>query len=310
MAYLRWTTFSDGLLECLGLPWLDENLPDLWRLPRSLISSLPDGVRKQGRFPSGAKLRLRSDTSELRLRMECMTEGGAPELDVYVDGRFWGTTPVSTEGEVICFAGADRGWKDVVIYLPLRCELRINAYGVDADAGCEKSEAFSGTPFVLYGSSVAQGIGSARPGMSYASILGRSMDIDLVNLGFGGAGKAEPEVVDLVAQVDARCYLLDLGKSYGRQSAEEYIAMLETLRRTHPGTPIVCITPIFSSREFYSEEYADLSRHTRAVVREAAAEHRDQGDNMVSLVEGEDLLSGEDADGLTRDGVHPNDLGH
>jgi hypothetical protein len=263
------------------------------------------------RFPAGARLRLRSNTSELRFRVQCITEGGALELDVYVDGRFWGTALMSAEGEVVCFAGANRELKEITIYLPLRCELRIDAYGMDADAECEKLGSFSSEhPFVLYGSSVAQGIGSARPGMSYASILSRTMDIDHVNLGFGGAGKAEPEVVDLVAQIDACCYLLDLGKSYGRQSAEAYVAMLTALRRARPGTPIVCITPIFSSREFYSEDYLDLSLHTRLVVREAVAEHRARGESLVFLVEGEDLLSREDSDGLTRDGVHPNDLGH
>ena len=308
---MRLTAFTDGLLRCFGLPWLDQNLPGLWRLPGSLTSSLPAGVRQQMRFPAGARLRLCSDTSELRLRIHCISEGGQPELDIYVDGRFWGTAPMSAEGEVVCFAGANRELKEITIYLPLRCELRIDAYGMDADAECEKPGSFSREhPFVLYGSSVAQGIGSARPGMSYASILGRSMDIDHVNLGFGGAGKAESEVVDLVAQVDACCYLLDLGKSYGRQSAEAYIEMLSALRRAHPGTPIVCITPIFSSREFYSEEYLDLSLHTRVVVREAVAEHRTRGDSLVFLVEGEALLSSEDSDGLTRDGVHPNDLGH
>ena len=311
MTNMRWTAFPDGSLESSGLPWLDENLPDLYRLPRQAASSLPDGVRQQMRFPAGASLRLRSDTSELRLRVRCTPEHPAAELDIYVDGRFWGTTPVTAEGEAVCFTGAPREPKEVAVYLPLRHELQVTEYGTDADAKCEKPESpIRDLPLVLYGSSVAQGIGSARPAMSYASVLGRSMNADLVNLGFGGAGKAEPDVVDLVAQIHACCYLLDLGKSYGRQSAAAYTAMMTTLRQTHPDTPIVCITPIFSSREFYSEPYVDLSRHTRTVVREATAERLARGDSLVFLVEGEALLSPEDSDGLTRDGVHPNDLGH
>ena len=43
----------------------------------------------------------------------------------------------------------------------------------------------------------------------------------------GGAGKAEPEVVDLVARVEAGCFLLDLGKSYGRQDAAPYVEILD-----------------------------------------------------------------------------------
>ena len=310
---MRWTAFQDGQPACSGLPWVAENLPDLWRLPRRVASSLPDGVGRQMRFPAGARLRLRSNTSELRFRVRRLPDGPVPGLDVYVDGRFWGTVtvPGDAESEVVCFADASREPKEVTVYLPIRHELQILAFGIDGDAEYGKPESFAqDRPFVLYGSSVAQGVGSTRPGMSYAAILSRALDIDQINLGFGGAGKAEPDVVALVAQVEACCYLLDLGKSYGCQSAAAYTAMLIALRQAHPTTPIVCITPIFSSRELYSRGYVDLSDHTRTVVRHAVAERLAQGDGLIFLAEGEALLSPSDSDGLAGDGVHPNDLGH
>ena len=31
---MRWIAFQSGPLECSGLPWLDGDLPDLWRPPR------------------------------------------------------------------------------------------------------------------------------------------------------------------------------------------------------------------------------------------------------------------------------------
>jgi len=256
---------------------------------------------------------MRSDTSELRVRVRCAAGRPTTGLDVYIDGRFWGTAPVPevAGGEVACFSGARRAPKEIAVYLPLRHELQIAAYGVDSDAECWAPKSFARErPLVLYGSSVAQGVGAARPGMSYAAILGRSMDTDHVNLGFGGAGRAESEVVALVAAIDACCCLLDLGKSYGRQTAEAYTTMLTTLQQAHPGTPIVCITPIFSSREFYDDQYVDLSRHTRMVVRESVAEHAVRGDGLLFLIEGQTLLSSADADGLASDGVHPSDLGH
>ena len=313
MTTMRWGSFPCDSLQVSGLPWLDENAPDLWRLPRRLAASLPDGVRRGLRFPAGVRLRMRSDTSELRLRVRSTPERPATGLDVYVDGRFWRTAPVpqGSEGEVVCFAGASREPKEIAVYLPLRHELQIAAYGLDSDAQCEKPESFIREhPVVLYGSSIAQGAGAARPGMSYAAILGRSINTDHVNLGFGGAGKAEAEVIALVTQIAACCYLLDLGKSYGRQTAEAYAALLTTLRQDHPGTPVVCITPIFSSREFYNDQYADLSRHTRTIVRESVVGRIAQGDGLLFLVEGEALLSPQDSDALSSDGVHPSDLGH
>lgn len=311
MADIRWVTFPGDPLECRGLAWLDENLPSLWRLPVDQASSLPDGVRKQMSFPSGARLRLSSDTSELRLRVQCPSGPPGFGLDVYVNGRFWGTATSSPEGEAVCFACADREPKEVTVCLPMRHELQIEAFGIDSNAACGKPAPFAREhPLVLYGSSIAQGVGAARPGMSYASILGRSMNIDHVNLGFGGAGKAEAHVTALVEQIEACCYLLDLGKSYGQQTSEAYTAMLAALRRAHPGTPIVCVTPIFSSREFYNDQYVDLSRHTRTVVRESVEDRVARGDTGLRLVDGLALLSPQECDGLGSDGVHPNDLGH
>ena len=313
MATMRWTPFPFDPLECSGLPWIGENLPHLWRLPQRSESSLPAGVRRRFRFPAGARLRVRCNTSELRLRTVSAPDGATAGLDVYVNGRFWATAPApaAAESEVVCFAGANREPKEIAVYLPLDRELQVVACGVDSDGECWKPKPFARKrPLVLYGSSIAQGIRASRPGLSYAAILGRSMDMDHVNLGFGGAGKAEPEVAALVAQIDACCYLLDLGKSYGHQTAEPYTAMLATLREAHPDVPTICITPIFSSREFHDDQFVDLSRHTRSVMRESVAARTAQGDGLLFLVEGEALLSAEDCNGLASDGVHPNDLGH
>ncbi len=310
---MKWVAFPDERMACSGLFWIKENAPDLWRFPKHLAPSLPEGVWQQMCFPSGGRICLKSDTSELHVRIRFTSGRFNMGMDVYVDGQFWGTTPVPKDGEsdVVCFAGAERVMKEVAVYLPLRNEIQILAYGIDSDAKCEMPGShIKKRPIVLYGSSVAQGIGVARPGMSYSSILSRSLHTDCVNLGFGGAGKAEENVVSLVSQIEACCYLLDLGKSYGMQTAEAYKTMLQNLRHAHPATPIVCITPIFSSREFFSDSYRDLSHHTRTVVRESVADRLAQGDGLLFLVEGETLLSSQDTDGLASDGVHPNDFGH
>ena len=163
-------------------------------------------------------------------------------------------------------------------------------------------------PLVFYGSSVAQGAGACRPGMTYEAILARSLNMDFVDLGFGGNGRAEPEMVDLVNEVEACGYVFDLGKSYGTQTGDAYAAMLEAVRASHPEVPVICVTPIFSTREFFDSGYLDLSLHTRQVMRDAAVERRKAGDAKTFLVEGTDLLGPEDADGF-HEGVHPTDLG-
>ena len=95
---------------------------------------------------------------------------------------------------------------------------------------------------------------------------------------------------------------------YGVQPADAYLEMLRSVRKTHPETPIVCITPIFSTRELYNSDYADLSRHVRDVVVKAATAMIDGGDKNTHFVNGLELLGAGDADAF-KEGVHPSDLG-
>lgn len=110
--------------------------------------------------------------------------------------------------------------------------------------------------------------------------------------------------------MEASCFILDLGKSYGFQTREAYTAMLERIRSSHRDIPLVCVTPVFATREWYDAEYVAISRHTREVVRGAVADRIGDGDRGVFLVEGLELLGSQDSDGFSPDGVHPSDLGH
>ena len=312
MSDVQWHDLPHERIDVCGLPWFDENAPEMWRLPGRVMDRVPQGVRRQAMYPGGGRIRLMSDTSQLHLRVSASPATAGTGLGVYVEGTFWRTmSTAAPEGtQVECFADLDREVRDVTIYLPYRQQIRIAAVGVDRDAELRQPPRFArDLPLVLYGSSVAQGASASRPGMSYAAILARSLNLDFVNLGFGGAGKAEPEVVELVSSVEACCYLFDLGKSYGRQPVGPYAAMLEQVRSDHPDAPMVCITPIFSTRELYRPEYVELSEHTRSVVRQVARKRIEGGDSRAILVEGLDLLGPGEEDGFSSDGVHPGDLG-
>jgi len=266
-------------------------------------------------FPGGGRIRFRSNTTELRLRYT----GSRPlptrilsGLDVYVDGEYWSSIVSSddTEAEQVFFCGAEPRDREITIYLPLHQTISLHAVGVDREATTGPPRQFAQqAPLVLYGSSIAQGVGAGRPGMSYQAILSRSMDLDFVNLGFGGAGKAEPEVVRLIASLDACCFLFDLGKSYGNQDAAPYESMLKGIRQVHPTTPLVCITPIYSTREAYDASFRRLSSHTRSVVRQAVAGLREAGDGNVHLIDGLELLGLADSDEFL-EGLHFSDLGY
>jgi hypothetical protein len=311
-----WMAFPDSAkFKVLGLYWFEENQPKLWRVPKGQFDSLPSGVRRQSRHPTGGRILLKCDTTKLGLKVLPMNKGSLKGFDVYINGRFYKSAAAEepkVEAELVLFTDLDRKEREIVIYLPYHQEVLIKGIGVDEDAKFSAPEhQFAGPlPMVFYGSSVCQGSGALKPGMTYEAILGRELNVDFINLGFGGAGKAEGNVVQLVNSIPACCYVFDLGKSYGMQDLTAFKKMLETVRKSHPKTPLICMTPITSSREVFSESYSSRSVHTRTVMRDAVTEFTKSGEKNVWLLEGTDLLGFAEHDGLSRDGVHPTDYGY
>jgi hypothetical protein len=311
-----WLPFPDtARFKVLGLYWFDDNKPNLYRMPKAQFDSLPKGVRAQARRPSGGRILLKCDTSQLGLKVLPHNKGALKGFDVYVNGRFVRSAAAEepqVETEVVLFRDLDRKEKEIVIFLPYHQEVRVRAVGVDKDTKFSAPEHRFARPqpVVFYGSSVCQGNGALKPGMTYPAKLCRDLNLDFVNLGFGGAGKAEPNVVDLVNSIPACCYVFDLGKSYGMQDATAYQRMLQAVRKSHPKAPLICLTPITSAREVYSQAYANRSQHTRDAMREAANEFIKSGEKGVYVLEGTELLGFDEHDGLSRDGVHPTDYGY
>ena len=311
-----WLPFPDTeKFKVLGLWWFEENRSNLWRMPKAQFDSLPKGVKARSRCPSGGRILLKCDTSQLGLKVLPQNKGALKGFDVYVNGSFVrsaGAEEPKVETEVVLFRDLDRNEKEIVIYMPYHQGILIRGIGVDKDTkfSAPEQKFARPQPVVFYGSSVCQGNGALKPGMTYPAKLCRDLNLDFVNLGFGGAGKAEANVVDLVNSIPACCYIFDLGKSYGMQDATAYQTMLQTVRKSHPKVPLICLTPITSAREVYSKAYANRSQHTRDAMREAANKLIQSGEKGVYLLEGADLLGFDEHDGLSRDGVHPTDYGY
>jgi hypothetical protein len=199
---LKWIDLPDTRLEMRGLPWLKENAPDLWRLPRSAQAKVPKGVWNRAVAPDGGRIRLACNSTALGIRVQALHEHGKNcFFDAFVNGEYAGA--MSVEGtqrvDLVMFEHKERAWKDVTIYLPHNHEVQVFAVGLDADAEIRPPPAFALTrPMVCYGSSVLQGTGAAHPAHTYPAAAARRLNLDFVNLGFGGAGKGEVEVVALV----------------------------------------------------------------------------------------------------------------
>lgn len=318
-ATLLWITPQDSRLEINGAPWVAENKGELIRLPLRLKDQLPPAVWNLGQSPSGVRIRLRTDSTRLAIKlaypsppnMANMHAFGQTGVDLYINGVYRSTATAPKDAapdktvEHVYFENLPKEDRELTLYLPLYKPVKVLSIGLDADARFTKPRRFAtAKPVVFYGTSITQGGCASRSGMSYQAILGRQLNLDFVNLGFSGNGKGEPAVARMVAEIDASAFVLDfaLNNPTVESFREVFEPFLNTVRNAHPKLPIVAITPISSSRE--TERHTLMREHIRDVVKR----HIAKGDRLLTLVEGTTLLGPTQLDGLV-DGGHPNDLG-
>jgi lysophospholipase L1-like esterase len=314
-----WIPLKDPRLDVRGLPWFQENQHQTMRLPLRLQDALPRAVWNLGLSPSGARIRLRTNSTRLAIRLEYpsppnmtnMHAFGQTGVDLYLDGVYHGSAIAPKDAapgktvEHVYFEGLPRATREVLLYLPLYKAVNVLGIQLDDDAQIAPPRRFAvAKPVVFYGTSITQGGCASRSGMSYQAILGRQLNIDFVNLGFSGNGKGEPVVAKMTAEIDAAAFVLDFaGNNPTVESLKEvYEPFLATVRARHPNTPIIAITPIARSRE--DARTAGQRAHIREVVTAKIA----AGDKRLTLVDGLSLLGPHQLDGLV-DGGHPNDLG-
>ena len=251
-----------------------------------------------------------------RLAMSHMAATGVSGLDLYVrDQGEWrwlavGRPEDAGTNERTLVRGLKAATREYLLYLPLYNGVDSVEIGVPPGATFERAPDRYATrkPIVFYGTSILQGGCASRPGMAYPSIVGRALDWPIVNLGFSGNGKTEPEVAQLLAELDPAASVLDSLPNLDVAQVQERVEpFVRALRLKHPRTPIVLVENVNYTDNGFVEARRAKVAGANAILRQLYDTLKKAGDAHVHYVHASQLLGGDGED--TVDGTHPTDLG-
>lgn len=316
---IQWHDLAELGIE--GKGWADTATP-YERLPARAKDLVPEKIWLQSLCAAGLCVHFETDapaihvkwtvTEDLALRPH-QASTGKSGFDLYAvdpDGQWrWVTcfapSGLESEGSTPQLAAGRRRYR---LYLPLRNPLKEAFLGIPEGAAFEPIPPRTGKPIVYYGTSIVHGTAASRPGMCHAAILERRLGKPLINLGFGGAGRMESVVADLLAELDPCLYIVDcLPNMTADQVHERAFPLVKRLRGAHPEVPIVLVEDRTYTNAWIRPEARKRNDTSRAALREAFDRLQQDGVEGLTYVEGEHLL-GDDGEGAV-DSSHPTDLG-
>lgn len=293
------------------------------RLPSKALGVVREPVWNLSRHSAGMCMRFITNAPDIyvryrllsdRLAMPHMPATGVSGLDLYAQDargidRWVGVVkPDQQQMDTTIAKDLASGIRTYTLYLPLY-------NGVEAlEVGVPKGSSFEGLsprderPMVFYGTSIMHGACASRPGMAFPAILGRRLKRPTLNLGFSGNGRMEPEVAELLAELDPCVYVIDCLPNMNENTVcERAVPLVKRIRSAHEHTPILLVEDrSFTNTSFFPKRKVHHQK-SRMALKKAYLELLDAGvENLYYL--GGDSLLGNDGEAAT-DGSHPNDLG-
>lgn len=292
------------------------------RLPARAKGVVRDPVWELGHHSAGMAVEFITDAKTIAARwtlrrknlaMNHMPATGVSGLDLYIRrGRQWRWVgigrPADVSNEVALATGLAGRSARYRLYLPLYNGVESVEIGIPYGAKLSPAPADKHKPILFYGTSIVHGGCASRPGMAYPAILGRWLGRSHINLGFSGNGQMEPEVAELLADLDPAVYVLDALPNIGEPLVTQRVApFVRILRAKRPKTPVVMVENITYPAVEFVRGRRDRIRQTNRAHLRAYRKLLKEGVKGLIYVPGGDLL-GHDGE-ATVDGTHPTDVG-
>lgn len=308
-----WIDCQDLVVE--GKGWTDtQSFYD--RLPAKAEGKVTPSVWGLSHHSAGMCVPFTTDASAIQVRWNLLPNGnlsmphmpatGVSGVDLYSQdksGRWSFVANGRPAGVTNTARFAPPAGQPCLLYLPLYngvTSVQIGIPGGSALTGADPAASKQRKPIVIYGTSITHGGCASRPGLAFPAIMGRKLNTPVINLGFSGSGRMEPEMAELLAELDPSVYVLDCLWNMSPDLVSTRIEpFVKTLRAARPETPIL-LAEDCSVRNVCPTEKGTI---LRKIHEKLTAE----GVKNLYFLSSEGML-GDDTEG-TVDGCHPNDLG-
>lgn len=327
-AQIKWSNPLDQPFPVIrGRAWHNEQQRTYARLPLKAKNLVNKAVWNLSQQSAGLSIAFYSNSPEIKIKytvtggrsMAHMPATGVSGVDLYATDRNgrsrWcaakyslGDTLVYTYDGLTYEDASNKGY-EYTLFLPLYNSVSFLEIGVKDNASISFIPVSEEKPLVVYGTSIAQGACASRPGMAWINIINRTMEHPVVNLGFSGSGKLEKELFELLAETDAKLYIIDcmpnmISPADTAVIAERILTGIKTLR-TRNQAPVLLVEHSGYMNEYTSDRAEASYRASNRQLRKAYNTLVQQEPDIYYLTKEEIGLS---MDAMV-EGVHPSDLG-
>ncbi|MBR9776367.1 MAG: hypothetical protein GYB55_15635 [Cytophagales bacterium] len=299
------------------------------RLPPEAQNEVRPAVWSLSKHSSGIAIRFTSNSSTIKIRWtlknnrvkDNMTPiaGNGLDLYAYTKGR-WQFVGVAIPGkelvnEATVIADMTKESREFLLNLPLYEGVVKLEIGIETNATISKPKQAiinQDRPVIFYGTSITQGASASRPGLTYAALLERKINKEVINLGFSGNGRFEKEVVQYIMPSNPSVIILDCTPN----SAPDTILtnLPETLayiQSVNDSVPIVLVESIVRDYAYFKENDPSTFGTFPYIQAQNDALKKVYLDNQnknIHYVSNKDLIGNDNE--ATVDGTHFNDLGN
>ncbi len=287
------------------------------RLHPQEADQVPGDVWSSATLPVGVRIEVVGDASAVRLRYRTTTadlgyrgDGAGCSFVAFRSGRRIAEVPaVLGDGEVVVPLVGDPD-AAAVIYLPEG--MRPVVHQIQPVDGALRP-APRQPRCLVYGDAVTQGWLASSPVGSWSAVAGRTLGLDVCNLGFSGTTRLEPAVAQMIARTPAEAVVVAVGTGCWSRPphstpmlVEELRAFVQLVRAGHPEVPLVVMSPTCrpaaeDTPNVLGATLSDLRRSVEDVVTALAV-----ADERLALLDGGSVLGPDEL----ADGTYPGDEGH